>query len=179
MAKQSVPRTRACARQSISSRKPVVRHPFRSQNLENGVTFVRRWHMPVYFRSKKKQGAVLQLGRGARAASPPRESRQNYKAIDALQTLLLFILRDVCAWMNFLCDLPRIALSILTCISARNTMNCVEQPSSPDLGRSEAFPCQHRSPIQHPLPNQHPPPIQGVAPKARRQGAPEALRQWP
>ena len=83
------------------------------------------------------------------------------------------------AWTNFLCDLPRIALSILSCISARTTMNCVEQPSSPDLGRSEAFPCQHPPPIQHPLPIQHPPPIQGVAPKARRQGAPEALRQWP
>ena len=76
----------------------------------------------------------------------------------------------------FLPDLQRIALSILTYISARPTMNCVEQPSSPDLGRSEASPFQHPPPIQHPLPIQHPPPIQGVAPKARRQGAPNVLR---
>ena len=73
IAKQNVPRTRACARQSISSRKPMVRQPFRSQNLVSCLTFVCRWHMPVYFRLKK-QGSVFQLGRGAWAASPPRET---------------------------------------------------------------------------------------------------------
>ena len=40
-------------------------------------------------------------------------------------------------------------------------------------------PIQHPLPIQHPPPIQHPLPIQGVAPKARRRGAPKALRQWP
>ena len=73
IAKHSVPRTRACARQPISSRKPMVRQPFRSQNRVNCFTFVCRWHMPVYF-PLKKQGSVFQLGRGAWAASPPRET---------------------------------------------------------------------------------------------------------
>ena len=49
IAKPSVPRTRACARQSISSRKPMVRQQFRSQNHVSCLTFVCRWHRSCIF----------------------------------------------------------------------------------------------------------------------------------